>query len=296
MSTRRRASALAFAALLAGGAAAILSTNVAMAQTVGGDTIPPPPDDEQGEPGVTPPEALPPTQTPDETTFEEGLSPYGRWVDSSEYGRVWVPSDTGPDWQPYTDGRWVDTDLGWSFASIVPWGWAVFHYGRWGFGLGLGWFWVPGFVWAPAWVSWRYYPGFVCWSPFAPRGFVFGSHWPGWIVLPARHFTHPIARFVIPRAHAVPIIRAANPVVSIASSRPHGNFPGVRTFRGGGNVRGGPALQGGGTIHGGRAFHRSTFRTGGAGTFRGWPLGGGRSFAGSMRSSPVGSRGFARRR
>src|SRR5216683_1889338 len=311
MSTRRRASALVFAALLAGGAAAILFTNVAMAQTVGGDTIPPlPDDDEQGEPGVTPPEALPPTQTPDETTFEEGLSPYGRWVDSPEYGRVWVPSDTGPDWQPYTDGRWVDTDLGWSFASSVPWGWAVFHYGRWGFGLGLGWFWVPGFVWAPAWVSWRYYPGFVCWSPFAPRGFVFGSHWPGWIVLPARHFTHPIARFVVPRAHAAPIIRAANPVVSIASSRAHGNFPGVRTFRGGGNVRGSPALQGGGTIHGGRAFHRSTFRTGGAfrrgenfvgrgtsrgaGTFRGWPLGGGRSFAGSMRSSPVGSRGFDR--
>src|SRR6266851_593030 len=97
MSTRRPTSALVFAALLAGGAAAILFTNVAM------------------------------TQTPDETTFEEGLSAYGRWVDTTEYGRVWVPSETGPDWQAYSDGRWVDTDWGWSFASSVPWGWAVFH-------------------------------------------------------------------------------------------------------------------------------------------------------------------------
>jgi hypothetical protein len=312
MSTRRRASALPGAALLAGGAAVILFANVAMAQAVGGDTMPPPPpDDEQGEPGVAPPDALPPSQTPDERAFEEGLSPYGRWIDTPDYGRVWVPSEAGPDWQPYTDGRWVDTEWGWSFASTVPWGWAVFHYGRWGFGLGLGWFWVPGFVWAPAWVSWRYHPGFVCWSPFAPRGFRFGGHWPGWVALPARHFTHPIARFAIPRAHAALIIRAANPVASIASSRARGAFPAAGAVRGGGNVRSRPAVRGGGTDHGGNAFHRSSFRTGGAfrrgqsfvgrgtprgtGMLRGWPAGGARSF-GSARSGALAYRAFTRRR
>lgn len=312
MSSLRRAS-LAFAALLAGGAGAVFFNNDAMAQSVGEDrTPPPPPDEEEGEPAVPPPEAMPPAQPPDQTAFEEGLSRYGRWVDRPEYGRVWVPSDTGPDWQPYTDGHWVETDFGWSFASSVPWGWAVFHYGRWGFGLGLGWFWVPGFVWAPAWVAWRYYPGYVCWSSFAPNGFVFGRQWPGWVVLPGIHFTHPIPRFRVPRPHAAPIVRAANPVTSIASARGHGNFRGAGSLGNGGKVPTNGNIRGGGAFHGGRSFHRSSFRSsrligrgevlggrrsfGDRGAPRGWNFGGVRTLGGTIRSGPVASHGLARRR
>src|SRR6266478_4082915 len=114
---------------------------------------PPPPGDDAAAPeDVRPPQTEPPAQPPDQQTFEQSLSPYGQWI---------------------------DTDYGWTFASTVPWGWAVFHYGRWGFGPELGWFWVPGFTWAPAWVGWRSYSGFACWSPLAPRGFVLHGRWPG---------------------------------------------------------------------------------------------------------------------
>jgi hypothetical protein len=316
MSARRHAVAIG---LLAGASAAILFTNTGWAQGYGGEAVPPPPPEgDDVQPGMPPADALPPAQAPDENTFEQDLSPYGRWVDTPEYGRVWVPSDTGPDWQPYTDGRWVDTDWGWSFASSVPWGWAAFHYGRWGFGLGLGWFWVPGFAWSPAWVSWRYYPGFVCWSPFAPSGFVFGHNWPGWVVLPGVHFTRPIARFRIPRTHSGPIVRAANPVAAIASRPARANFRGGGNSWGNGSVRQGGAVRGGGnarvggSVHGARGFSPGTFRSGGTfrstfntgaprsffarGASRAWSSGGGRAFAGATRSAPAASHAFARRR
>src|SRR6266545_2219275 len=65
-------------------------------------------------------------------SFYDSLSPYGRWVDSPEYGLVWVPSRgvVGPGFVPYsTSGSWQYTDAGWMFASDWDWGWAPFHYG-----------------------------------------------------------------------------------------------------------------------------------------------------------------------
>src|SRR2546428_595864 len=54
---------------------------------------PPPPDEDVQAP--PPPSAHPPAQAPDQMTFEQQLSPYGRWGDTPEYGRVWVPG-VGP--------------------------------------------------------------------------------------------------------------------------------------------------------------------------------------------------------
>ncbi len=194
------------------------------------DTLPPPPPPpDEDVPGADaeppPPEALPPPQPPDAATFEQKLSPYGRWVDTPEYSRVWVPN-VNPDWQPYTDGRWIYTQWGWSFVSDVPWGSIVFHYGRWGFRVGLGWFWVPGFVWAPAWVAWRIADGYVCWAPYGPRGFVYPRHWPGWVVMPVHYFGRPIAHHVIPRPQAALIVRAARPAPSVHLAPARGRFYG----------------------------------------------------------------------
>jgi hypothetical protein len=185
-------------------------------------STPPPPPEEAEEP--PPPEALPPPQAPDMATFQADLAPYGRWVDTPDYGRVWVPN-TGSrsDWQPYSDGHWVYTEWGWSFVADVPWGWAPFHYGRWGWSVGLGWYWVPGFVWAPAWVSWRYTNGHVAWSPYGPKGFRYDRRWPGWVTVPSAHFTHPIERERIPRAHAAPIVRGARPAPSIQRTPERGH-------------------------------------------------------------------------
>jgi hypothetical protein len=35
---------------------------------------------------------------------------------------------------------------------------------------GRGWCWIPGTLWGPAWVSWRWGGGYVGWSPLPPRG------------------------------------------------------------------------------------------------------------------------------
>ena len=48
--------------------------------------------------------------------------------------------------------------------------WAVYHYGRWAFEPQMGWYWVPGRVWAPAWVSWRRSNDYVGWAPLPPEG------------------------------------------------------------------------------------------------------------------------------
>src|SRR5690242_13341680 len=52
---------------------------------------PPPPPDEAPQPEEFPSDSgsaddvAPPAQAPDEQTFEQRLSPYGRWVDTPEY-------------------------------------------------------------------------------------------------------------------------------------------------------------------------------------------------------------------
>jgi len=100
--------------------------------------------------------------------FHESLAPYGRWVFVEPYGSVWVPADVAPEWRPYTQGSWVYTDVGWTWVSDEPWGWAPYHYGRWAFEPAYGWMWVPGVVWGPAWVAWRWGGGYVGWAPLAP--------------------------------------------------------------------------------------------------------------------------------
>jgi hypothetical protein len=105
----------------------------------------------------------------DVSVFYNALSPYGTWVMTPEYGQVWIPQHVSAHWQPYTAGRWVYTDYGWTWVSDWEWGWAPFHYGRWTHISSYGWAWIPGTVWAPAWVAWRYGPGWVGWAPLPPQ-------------------------------------------------------------------------------------------------------------------------------
>ena len=113
-----------------------------------------------------------PSFTPDVKArhdFGEALEPYGNWMHTHEYGDVWKPRIQNPTiWAPYTVGRWHYTELGWHFTSSEPWGWACYHYGRWVRYRTMGWCWVPGREWAPAWVSWRTSPRHIGWSPLPP--------------------------------------------------------------------------------------------------------------------------------
>jgi hypothetical protein len=104
----------------------------------------------------------------DSAYFYTELEPYGSWVSSRPYGYIWIPRNVGYGWRPYTTGHWAWTDYGWTWVSLERWGWIPFHYGRWGFDRGLGWFWVPDVVWGPAWVAWRWDDVHVGWAPLPP--------------------------------------------------------------------------------------------------------------------------------
>jgi hypothetical protein len=120
----------------------------------------------QEEPAPAPPAQ----ENVDQTVFEEALNPYGNWViiDGVRYWRPGVAVNN-PDWAPYmTNGHWVYTDLGWTWVSDYPWGWAPFHYGRWHRHAVFGWVWWPDVTWGPAWVRWRTGDDFCGWAPLPP--------------------------------------------------------------------------------------------------------------------------------
>jgi uncharacterized protein YraI len=131
----------------------------------------------------------------DDGVFYDRLSPYGSWTwTQGQY--VWVPNAVDASWRPYTRGRWIYTRYGWTWVSDEPFGWATYHYGRWGYSGAVGWFWVPGNRWGPAWVSWRQSDDYLAWAPLPPaydRGLSisisFGSI-PNyyWSVVPSRYF------------------------------------------------------------------------------------------------------------
>lgn len=110
----------------------------------------------------------PPTRS--YSLFYTKLEPYGDWHETADYGYVWQPreAEQSRTWRPYTDGHWVYTDAGWTWISEESHGWATYHYGRWTRLRNVGWVWVPGDEWAPAWVSWRASNEYVGWAPLPP--------------------------------------------------------------------------------------------------------------------------------
>lgn len=101
--------------------------------------------------------------------FYDALDPHGDWVETDRYGYAFRPRVArDARWRPYTDGAWVHTDYGWTWRSNEPFGWATYHYGRWARAPRLGWVWVPGSEWGPAWVSWRRGDDYIGWAPLPP--------------------------------------------------------------------------------------------------------------------------------
>ncbi|HWV39536.1 MAG TPA: DUF6600 domain-containing protein [Vulgatibacter sp.] len=133
--------------------------------------------------------------------FRSELSPHGRWVDTPEYGTVFIPhrQTQVPGWRPYLYGQWAWTAYGWTWVSDEPFGWATYHYGRWAWRPALGWVWVPGYTWGPAWVVWRYGAGAIGWAPLYPGYVTWSVSYPyyadHWIFVGHTYFyTHPIHR------------------------------------------------------------------------------------------------------
>ncbi len=107
----------------------------------------------------------------DAAYFFDSLHPHGIWMDVSPFGPVWRPhvSVKDPAWRPYCHGgKWTRQNNAWHWNSEYEWGWAPFHYGRWIYGTGLGWIWIPGRQWSAAWVSWRNTTTHYGWAPMPP--------------------------------------------------------------------------------------------------------------------------------
>jgi hypothetical protein len=153
--------------------------------------------------------------------FHDDLAPYGRWVDHRIYGIVWVPDSGRPDWHPYYDGRWIWTsDYGWYWHSYEPYGWATYHYGYWALTSDYGWVWVPGYVWGPAWVEWRYGGGYAGWAPMPPpeRGSRAEVSASAWIFVTESNFARGNVRaHRVPAARNDSLLRASARVTNYAS-------------------------------------------------------------------------------
>ncbi|MFL5301926.1 MAG: DUF6600 domain-containing protein [Anaeromyxobacteraceae bacterium] len=149
-------------------------------------------------------------------TFHDGLAPYGEWVTVSGYGRVWRPHNVSAGWRPYYNGRWEWTDEGWLWVSDEPWGWAAYHYGRWSQDPSYGWFWIPGYQWAPAWVSWRYSPDYIGWAPLGPGFSVYVTSYPAvynwWTFVPCTRFVgFPVHSFAYGGGYVPRLFHATQP-------------------------------------------------------------------------------------
>ncbi|HVR70770.1 MAG TPA: DUF6600 domain-containing protein [Vicinamibacteria bacterium] len=122
--------------------------------------------DRQGQIGVARnvPEYLPEDISP----YAGELEDHGAWYYEAEIGHVWRPQvDAG--WRPYHNGRWIWTSYGYTWLPYEQWGWAPFHYGRWDHAPALGWYWIPGGAWGPAWVNWAIGGDYVGWCPMGWR-------------------------------------------------------------------------------------------------------------------------------
>lgn len=115
----------------------------------------------------------------------QDLDEYGDWRPTPDYGTVWFPRASHPDWAPYHDGHWDYIEpWGYTWVDDEPWGFAPFHYGRWVY-YRNAWGWVPAPprvqrveyvrpVYAPALVAWVGGGGggvgvSVGWFPLGPR-------------------------------------------------------------------------------------------------------------------------------
>jgi hypothetical protein len=123
--------------------------------------------------------------------FYGPLGGYGTWEEIDSYGRCWRPASVAVGWQPYTEGHWVWTDVGWYWESDEPWSWACYHYGNWVRHPRYGWIWLPGTEWAPAWVSWRSGGGYIGWAPLPPTRFSISFGAPQFCFVETRRFHQP---------------------------------------------------------------------------------------------------------
>jgi hypothetical protein len=98
--------------------------------------------------------------------YSDELDGDGEWVYVDEVRNwCWRPVGVAVDWRPYWRGRWGAYPGGMTWISDEPWGYVTYHHGRWGWGIGFGWYWIPEVRYAPAWVAWQTTDAYIGWAP-----------------------------------------------------------------------------------------------------------------------------------
>jgi len=187
--------------------------------------------------------------------FYDDLRPYGEWIMLDDGFYAWRPMDVRPGWRPYVHGRWIWTDHGWYWVSSEPFGWIVFHYGRWYYDDFHGWIWIPDDVWGPGWVEWRYQDSHIGWAPLPPyasfsvavgirftRAWV--APWSYWTFVRYRHFaSNDVGRYCVNENYTRRLIRSTRPAVryDVEGDRIINRGLGRRTIESRGRIRVGVA-------------------------------------------------------
>ena len=97
----------------------------------------------------------------------------GEWLWDRYAGYVWRPFlndhayPSGGSWMPYHHGRWTSVQGQLFWVPAESWGWVPYHLGIWMWNKKKGWLWIPGSVFAPAWVDWACHSSYFCWRPWA---------------------------------------------------------------------------------------------------------------------------------
>jgi len=104
---------------------------------------------------------------------------YGEWMWHNLYGYVWRPfyNDSYPwgTWSPYIYGRWSALGGQMFWVPGEPWGWVPYHLGIWHWDREKGWVWLPGSLFASAWVEWSFFYGYWGWRPWSLWDWYYGS-------------------------------------------------------------------------------------------------------------------------
>ncbi|MEI6474586.1 MAG: DUF6600 domain-containing protein [Planctomycetota bacterium] len=147
------------------------------------------------------------------------LNNYGTWIPDREWGWVWQPRGVLPGWRPYAHGQWLVAEgFGMYWQSYEPFGWAVYHYGRWAWwGGNRGWVWIPDKTWGPGYVNWAYGEGYMAWTPMEPtqasaaqgirNGSVEKAPWMWMIVPQASVLTSNVWQWALPSARNINIMK-----------------------------------------------------------------------------------------
>lgn len=128
--------------------------------------------------------------------YADDLDDNGDWIYVNETSNwCWRPR-VSVEWRPYWRGRWGAYSGGMTWVSDDPWGYVTHHHGRWGWGASLGWYWIPGVYYSPAWVAWNNHDSYFGWAPLgywnSPCSWGYGS-WGGgyaWNVVSVHHIHH----------------------------------------------------------------------------------------------------------